>query len=138
MKISYKKIVLWVAVIAVGVFVLMQPTFLIPEYSYEIKTVKNVCVFDEFPEQSVVVSGRDVVLTVPIATPTPCYEVFGSVASSGKEISVNLDTRKASEVCVECIGTVVAEVVISDIEPGKHTIQITTPDKVLIKEVTVQ
>jgi hypothetical protein len=75
---------------------------------------------------------------MPIQTPTPCYEVEGTVSSFGSDIVVDLRTVQKGEVCVECIGVVVAKVTISNLDKGLYTLQVNAPDKAIIETVKIE
>lgn len=138
MKVSLRKASLWIgAAVVIAVFALMQPTTQSARFSYEVETISNTCTFDEFPGQDISVSGNSIIITLPIQTPTPCYEVKGTVTQSGGRLDVNLETEQVGEFCVECVGTVVGKVMISNLAKGTYDIQINSPDKSLATSRTV-
>lgn len=138
MKVSWAKAGIWIFVAAIIiVFVAIRPATQI-QYAYEIETVSNLCSFDEIPEQDIRAVGNSIVITLPIQTPTPCYEVEGTVTPAGKNsIVVNLETRQVGEVCVQCVGVVTAKVTISDLEKGIYGLQVNSPDKALITKIMI-
>lgn len=131
MKVSFKKTVIWVIAVAVVALVLIQPATQRGKYVYQIDTTSNKCTFDENPEQSIEAGRSSMTITVPIQTPTPCYEVQGDVSFYGSDIVVNLKTVKKGETCAECIGVVAAKVTISNLDRGTYSVQINAPDRAL-------
>lgn len=137
MKVSRNKIIIWAVAALVVAVVLIEPSTQRGKYSYEIQTISNVCSFDVFPQQNISVSGSSVTIVAPIQTPTPCYDVRGTVNFVGSDIFVNLGIEKKGQTCVECIGTVVAKVTISNLEAGTYNVKVNTPDKSLASEVEI-
>lgn len=137
MKVSFKKAVLWLVVAAVLAVVFIQPSTQTGKYVYNIETISNKCSFDENPQQSIRAIGDSIEIVMPIQTPTPCYEVKGNVGFFENDIVVNLETQKVGEVCVQCVGVVVAKVTIANLDPGSYSLQINTPDKSLVTTVRI-
>ncbi len=138
MKISLRKSVLWIAVLVVLAVIFIQPATQRSKYIYDIQTISNKCTFDEYPQQDVRAVGNSIVVTMPIQTPTPCYEVKGDVGFFGSDIVVNLRTEKVGEVCVQCVGIVVAKVSISNLDKGLYGLQVNAPDKAIITTVKIE
>lgn len=138
MKVSFRKAVLWAVVVVVLVVVFIQPSTQRGKYVYDIQTISSKCSFDENPEQDIRAIGKSIVITMPIQTPTPCYEVKGSVDFFGSDIVVNLKTEKKGEVCVECIGVVAAKVTISNLDKGTYNLQVNSPDKSIITTIKIE
>ncbi len=139
MKISVKKSLIWVAVAAIAIVVVMQPGSRTEKFVYDIDTISQTCNFDVFEGQDVKSVEDSIIITMPIQTPTPCYDVTGTVNFFGRDVVVNLETRAKDGFCAECIGTVVARVTLSNLDSGKYDIQVNAPDKHLVfKEVEVK
>lgn len=139
MKISVKKSLIWVAVAIIAVVIVMQPGNKTEKFVYDIETISQTCNFDVFEGQDVRSVEDSIIITMPIQTPTPCYDVTGTVNFFGSDIVVNLDTKAKDGFCAECIGTVVAKVTLSNLDKGTYDVQLNTPDKHLVfKEVKVQ
>lgn len=139
MKISVKKSLIWVAVAAVAILVVMQPGNRTEKFVYDIDTVSQTCNFDVFEGQDVRSVENSIIITMPIQTPTPCYDVTGTVNFFNRNIVVDLDTKARDGFCAECIGTVVARVTLSNLDKGSYDVQVNAPDKHLVfKEVKVQ
>ena len=141
MKVSFKKVVIWVVVVVVAAVVLIQPGSQRGKYIYQVETINGICNFDYLPQdqqQDVRVVRNSIVVTMPIQTPTPCYDVEGTVNSVGSDIVVNLQTKQRGETCAECLGIVVARVTISNLEKDTYSVQINTPDKSIITTAKVE
>ncbi len=138
MKVSFRKAIIWVVALVIVAIVLVQPSTQRAKYVYDIDTVSNVCNFDEFQKQDIRAVRNSIVIVMPIQTPTPCYEVEGTVSSFGSDIVVNLQTKKKGEVCVECIGVVVAKVTISNLDKGTYGLQVNAPDKAIITTIKIE
>jgi type 1 fimbria pilin len=106
--------------------------------TYQIETIANKCTFDVSPEQEISAAGKTIIVVMPIQTPTPCYEIEGTVSSTGNDIRVDLRTVKKGDVCVECVGVVTARVTISNLADGTYNVQVNTPDKSIISTVNVE
>lgn len=106
--------------------------------TYQIETIENKCTFDVSPEQDIRAVGNSIVIIMPIQTATPCYEVEGTVSSTGNDIRVDLRTVKKGDICAECIGIVTARVTISNLEKGNYGLQVNTPDKAIITTIMIE
>lgn len=138
MKVSYRKLAIWAAIAIVAAVILLQPVTQRGKYVYQIETISNTCTFDVYPQQNATVSGSTLTLVVPIQTPTPCYDVNGTVNFSGSDIFVNLQTEKRGQVCVDCIGEVVGKVTISNLDRGDYSVHVTAPDKSVTQQVKIE
>jgi len=131
MKFSFKKVVIWLLAMVVVAVVIVQPGTQSSKYVFQVETISNTCTFDEYQQQDVRTVGDSILIVMPIQTATPCYDAEGTVSFYGNDVTVNLDAVKKGEVCVECVGIVVARVTISNLDSGLYNVQINTPDKSL-------
>jgi hypothetical protein len=139
MKLSPAKMLIWVMAVVVLAVVFIQPGSETGKYVYQVETVDNKCNFDEYAQQDIRAVGDSILITMPIQTPTPCYDVQGSVSFFRSDITVNLQTKKKEGVCTaECVGITVARVVISNLDPGTYSLQINAPDKSVRTNVKVK
>lgn len=138
MKLSPAKLVIWLMAAVVLAVIFIQPGSETGKYVVQVETISNKCTFDENPQQDIRAVGDSIVITMPIQTPTPCYEVDGSVSFFRSDITVNLQTRKMDGMCVECVGVTVARVTISNLDSGDYTLQINAPDKSIRTGVKVK
>jgi len=138
MRLSPAKLVIWLMAAVVLAVVFVQPGSETGKYITQIETISNKCTFEESPQQDIRVIGDTIVITMPIQTPTRCYEVSGSVSFFRNDITVNLQTRKMDGTCEECVGVTVARVTVSNLDPGDYTLQINAPDKSIRTGVKVK
>jgi hypothetical protein len=140
MKVSFRKAVIWVAVVVVVLVLIssLQNLSKGERFTYQIETIANKCTFDVSPVQEINVIENSIVITMPIQTPTPCYDVKGTVSSQGNDIVIDLKTKRVGDICVECVGVVTARVTISNLSDGTYNLQVKTPDKSIIKTVNVE
>ena len=138
MKFSFKKIVIWLLLIVAVAVVLVQPGTQRGKYIFQVETVSNTCTFDEYKQESVESTRDSIVIIEPIQTATPCYDIEGSVNFFGSDIAVNLQAKKKGDTCAECIGIVVAKVTISNLDKGTYDLQISAPDRSILKTVRVE
>ena len=134
MKISWRKASLWIVAGAIAIFAILQPVTHQGQIEYKVETISNTCNFDVFPDQEVRTENGDIVIVMPIQAPNPCHDVTGVATVTGNEIEVNMELVQVGEFCAQCIGTVVGQVTISDLNSGEYKIKINTPDKSLIVE----
>ncbi|MBI4894793.1 MAG: hypothetical protein HY833_03600 [Candidatus Aenigmarchaeota archaeon] len=139
MKLSPAKMLIWVMAVVVLAVVFIQPGSETGKYVYQVETIDNKCTFDEYQQQDIRAVGDSILIVMPIQTPTPCYEVQGSVDFFRSDITVNLQTKKRAEACTaECVGVTVARVVISNLDSGTYGLQINAPDKSVRTSVKVK
>lgn len=138
MKFSFRKTVLWILAAVVIITIFVQPTFYSGKYNVQVETISNKCSFDENPEQEIRTTGSSIVIIMPIQTATPCYEVEGTMSSYRNDLTVDLKTVRKGEICVECLGTVVARVTISNLNSGEYSLHVNAPDKSITQTVNVK
>ena len=138
MRVSFTKAILWVVALVIVAIVLVQPGAQRAKYVYDVQTLSNTCNFDEYDQQDIRAVRDSIVIVMPIQTPTPCYDVEGTVSSFVSDIVVDLQTKKKGEVCVECIGVVVAKVTISNLDKGTYGLQVNAPDKAIITTIKIE
>lgn len=95
-----------------------------------IETRSAECQGAEAPRSTMAVSGDTLVITEPLATPTPCYRVTGEVTVEPGRIVVTLQSEQRPGMCIECLGVVVGEVRISRMPQGTYEVEVQTPERV--------
>ena len=78
-----------------------------------------------------------IIITAGVVTPTPCYEIKGSVKIEGTEIVVRLEPESRGEVCVQCIGEIVGRVTIPDLPRGIYSVTLQTPESASITTIRI-
>jgi len=108
---------------------------------YTIKTLSAECGSGDiggFEESIVSVDKGLLKLVEYFETPTPCYEVTGNVSVVGNDIVVNLGLLPTSDICIECIGLVVGEIKVHNLEKGEYKLKVKTPKGESTKSIHVE
>lgn len=97
-------------------------------HNFTIETISATCM-TEGQNLDVRSDGNSIIISVPIKTPNPCYDVKGDVKINDKNIEVDLSTVAKPEICIGCIGEVTGKVTINNLSKGTYSVKIITPDK---------
>lgn len=107
---------------------------------YTIHTLSAECGTSELAEKDrTVVEGSLIRHIVSIEAPNPCYEFSGNVTveEEGDEIIVDLGLSPTSDYCIECVGLIVGEIKVHNLDMGKnYSLIVKTPEGV--SETTVR
>ncbi|MBI2084293.1 MAG: hypothetical protein HYT70_01615 [Candidatus Aenigmarchaeota archaeon] len=129
-----------VALLLIGVSIVL---FLVSQNgvtsSYSIKTISQTC-FTEPHDLDVRGESNSIIITAPMSTPNPCYYAGGNVDFRNGDINVRLIPfpEGGVQVCVQCIGEIVGEVVVQNLSSGVHEVNVTTPDRTVTTSITVK
>lgn len=127
--------------ILVAVFLLpMQLSACSPQFQGHHRTTTETlsakCKVAETPSVIQAVDNT-IIITAGVVTPTPCYEIKGSVKIEGTEIVVRLEPESRGEVCVQCIGEIVGKVTIPDLPRGIYSVTLQTPESASITTIRI-
>jgi hypothetical protein len=132
----------WLKAIAAGavgigglVVALVSPNSTLP--AVDVRTTSADCAVATIPVTEARATGRTIVITAEMDTPNPCFRVTGSVEVLGTRIVGSLAVVSTNSACIQCLGRVVGEVTISNLQPGVYTLQIDTPGGEFIRTVEV-
>lgn len=132
MKFSPRKLVIWVAAAIILAVFFVQPGTQQSKYITQIETVSKVCTFDEYPQQDVRSVGNSIVVTMPVQTPTSCYDVTGTTNFYGNDITVNLKAALTNGTCSsQCVGVIVSRITLSNLDRGDYSVHVNAPDRSL-------
>lgn len=91
------------------------------------ESLQAACLSGERGAIEVRAAGSSIIITAPIQTPTPCYDVSGEAAMEGRSIRVVFRTAAKPGICVQCLGLVTGRATLSGIAPGSYEVEVTTP-----------
>jgi hypothetical protein len=81
--------------------------------------------------------SNSIVITQPIQTSTPCYEATAIAEMRGREIGVKIGARPVGDVCIQCVGEIVARVAVTDLPAGVYKLNIEYPGGASEATITV-
>jgi hypothetical protein len=95
--------------------------------NFQIQTISAGCLTAPEPIKART-SGHSIIITATISAANPCHTVGGTVSLTGNSITGNLVAQPTGALCVQCVGQLVAEIVVSDLAAGFYTIRLDTAD----------
>jgi hypothetical protein len=81
--------------------------------------------------------SNSIVITQPIQTSTPCYEATATAEMRGREIGVKIGVQPVGQVCIQCVGEIVARVAVTDLPAGVYKLNIEYPGGASEATITV-
>jgi|GEM_PF-3578403 len=102
------------------------------------ETISSACISGERGEIGITAAGSSIVITVPIETPTPCYEVRAEATMKEGTIAVSVSTDPKGGFCAQCLGIVVGRITIPNLSPGTYGLTVATPSSAAITTIMIE
>jgi hypothetical protein len=119
----------WGVILVVSTAVLPQCLTILrplePQPPYLVETVSATCQ-SRLSEPSIDVRDDTLIVTESLQTPNPCYGVEGTAVLVDHQITVEFFPDDRGGACIECLGTIVGRITITDLPPGDYTVMVHT------------
>ena len=130
-------IIVTIALAAFGTKLLPQNQAESRNMELGVEILSSSCLSGQSLDMDIMDIENSIVITAPIETPTPCYDINSNATLAGNNIDIKFYTFPKPGICIQCVGIVVTKATVRDLDPGIYSLKVTTPNRATITEITV-
>ncbi|GBE54134.1 hypothetical protein BMS3Bbin15_00285 [archaeon BMS3Bbin15] len=102
-----------------------------------LKNYHQDCATGKFNAPEISTGKDSITAIVEIQTPTPCYNITGTVKIYKGKININLVPVRQNKICIQCVGKVITEVTVKNLRSGSYDVAIAVPKESWVFNVNV-